>query len=99
MWTRFCPGDNAITALFRMKLSTPVLSVATTLRLKYSVTVDGFNAPSLKVRTLLYLDRENRWFQVACEMTGGVVEVPVVTVMATVVWWVTLLLFPSTATV
>jgi len=82
-----------------MKLSTPVLSVATILRLTYSVIFDGFNAPSLRVRTLLYLDRENRWFQVAWEMTGGVVEVPGVTVMATVVWWLMLPLFPNRVTV
>lgn len=88
-----------ITALFRMNPERPLFPVADIRRLTYSVTVDGFIAPSLKVRTLLYFDRENRWFHVAWEITGAGVEVPEVTVTDTAVWWLTLPLSPVTVTV
>ena len=64
-WFTFWPGPSVITALLSVNPETPVPSVATTRMLMYSVTVDGFVAPSLKVMTLLYLESEKRWFHVS----------------------------------
>ena len=98
MLTWLWPGARAITGEFRMNPDSPLFPVATIRRLTYSVTVDGFDAPSLNVRTLPYFESENRWSHVACDSTGGAAEVPGVTVTATVVWCVTLPLVPSTST-
>lgn len=65
MLTWFWPAARAITGEFKMNPESPLFPVATIRRLTYSVTVDGFEAPSLNVRTLPYFERENRWFQVA----------------------------------
>ena len=59
-WFMFCPGVRVMTGLLRMKPSAPVLSMAMMRRLTYSVVVEGFCAPSLKVNRPLYFDRENR---------------------------------------
>ena len=81
----FWPPARVITGELRMNPKSPLFPMPTTRRLTYSVTVAGFDAPSLNVKTLPYFERENRWFQVACEITGGGVETPGVTVTETVV--------------
>lgn len=63
--TWFWPATRVITGEFEMNPESPLFPVATILMLTYSVTVDGFDAPSLNVRTLPYFESENLWFQVA----------------------------------
>ena len=96
-WTTFWPGARVITELLSVKPLTPVPSVATTRRLTYSVTLPRFSAPSLKVKTLLFLDREKRWVHVACEMSGGL-AVALLIVTVTLVVLLRLPLVPVTLT-
>ena len=98
MLTWLWPGARVITADVRMNPESPLFPVATIRRLTYSVTVDGFDAPSLNVCTLPYFESEKRWSHVACDITGGATKVPGVTVTASVVWCVTLPLVPNTFT-
>lgn len=81
--TWFWPAARVITGEFKMNPESPLFPVATTRRLTYSVRVDGFEAPSLNVSRLPYFESENLWFHVACDIKGGVAEVPGVTVTAT----------------